>query len=153
MINLFEYQNKATFPEEHFEHLEVFLDDIWNKREKSVYYNEEENREEVQRFLQFFHKTKELKSNKFVGVIHFNDQTINLLPKIFHSKNDVTEDDVKVINAHVLWWLSYCRKLKFPNYFYNDIFLKDELDKLRFIDNLLDIKDLRLDSKLEDCEL
>ncbi len=116
MINLFEYQNKTTFPEEHFEDLEVFLDDIWNKREKSVYYNEEENREEVQRFLQFFHKTKELKSNKFIGVIHFHDQTINLLPKIFHSKNDVTEDDVKVVNAHVLWWLSYCRKLKFPNY-------------------------------------
>jgi 5-methylcytosine-specific restriction enzyme subunit McrC len=116
VINLFEYQNKATFPEEHFENLEVFLDDIWNKREKSVYYNEEENREEVQRFLQFFHKTKELKSNKFVGVIHFQEQTINLLPKIFHSNNNTTEDDVKVINAHVLWWLSYCRKLKFPNY-------------------------------------
>ncbi|MEQ3690870.1 MAG: hypothetical protein ABNG98_05080, partial [Flavobacterium sp.] len=85
-------------------------------REKSVYYNEEENREEVQRFLQFFHKTKELKSNKFVGVIHFQEQTINLLPKIFHSNEVATKDDVKVINAHVLWWLSYCRKLKFPNY-------------------------------------
>ena len=34
-------------------------------------------------------------------------------------------------------------------YFHNDIFLKYELDKLRFIDNLLDIKDLRLDSKFE----
>ena len=56
MINLFEYKNKATFPEEHFDDLEMFLDDIWNKREKSAYYNEEENREEVQRFLQFFHK-------------------------------------------------------------------------------------------------
>ena len=51
MINLFEYKNKVTFPEEHFENLEMFLDDIWNKREKSVYYTEEENREEVQRFL------------------------------------------------------------------------------------------------------
>lgn len=116
MINLFEYKNKTAFPEEHFEDLEMFLDDIWNKREKSFYYNEEENREEVQRFLQFFHKTKELKSNKFVGVIHFQEQTINLLPKIFHQDKNATEDDVKVINAHVLWWLSYCRKLKFPNY-------------------------------------
>ena len=116
MINLFEYKNKVTFPEEHFENLEMFLDDIWNKREKSNYYTEEENREEVQRFLQFFHKTNELKSNKFVGVIHFQEQTINLLPKIFHCNETATEDDVKVINAHVLWWLSYCRKLKFPNY-------------------------------------
>lgn len=117
MINLFEYQNKANFPEEHFENLEVFLDDIWNKREKSSYYNEDENREEVQHFMQFLHKSNQLKSNKYVGVIHFEDQTINLLPKIFHeAAKEASLHDVKAINAHVLWWLSYCRKLKFPNY-------------------------------------
>ncbi|WP_318640692.1 McrC family protein [Flavobacterium ardleyense] len=116
MINLFEYQNKETFPEQHFENLEVFLDAVWNKREKSTYYSEEENREEVQHFLQFLHKNKELKSNKFVGVIHFENQTINLLPKIFYDGTEAEENDVKVINSHILWWLSYCRKLKFPNY-------------------------------------
>lgn len=116
MINLFEYQNKIAFPEEHFENLEVFLEAIWSKREKSSYYSEEENREEVQHFIQFLHKNKELKSNKFVGVIHFEDQTINLLPKLFFKGNEVTSDDVRLINAHILWWLSYCRKLRFPNY-------------------------------------
>lgn len=118
MMNLFEYQNKAAFPEEHFENLEVFLDEIWNKREKSSYYNnEEENREEVQHFLQFLHKTNQLKSNKYVGVIHFENQTINLLPKIFYdASKEASKKEVKVINSHVLWWLSYCRKLKFPNY-------------------------------------
>jgi len=116
MINLFEYQNKDSFIDEYFEDLEIFLDSIWNKREKSTYYTDEENREEVQRFLQFFHNTNELKSNKFVGVIHFRDQTINLLPKIFHQNKPVDNEDIMVINSHVLWWLSYCRKLKFPNY-------------------------------------
>jgi len=116
MINLFEYQNKVAFPEKHFDNLELFLDDIWSKREKSSYYNEEENREEVQHFLQFLHKNKELKSNKFVGVIHFEDQTINLLPKIFFKGTEATHEYVKIINSHVLWWLSYCRKLRFPNY-------------------------------------
>lgn len=116
MTNLFEYQNKVEFPEKHFDNLEVFLDAIWNRREKSPYYNEDENREEVQHFLQFLHKNNELKSNKFVGVIHFEDQTINLLPKIFYKGTAATNDDVKVINAHILWWLSYCRKLRFPNY-------------------------------------
>lgn len=117
MINLFEYKNNADFPKEHFENLEVFLDDIWNKREKSSYYNEDENREEVQHFLQFLHKINQLKSNKYVGVIHFENQTINLLPKIFYDPSkETSEQDVKIINAHVLWWLSYCRKLKFPNY-------------------------------------
>jgi 5-methylcytosine-specific restriction enzyme subunit McrC len=116
MINLFEYQNKVAFPENHFDNLEVFLDAIWSKREKSSYYNEDENREEVQHFLQFLHKNKELKSNKFVGVIHFENQTINLLPKIFYNGTDATHEEVKIINSHVLWWLSYCRKLRFPNY-------------------------------------
>ncbi|MGL2963864.1 McrC family protein [Flavobacterium sp. RSB2_4_14] len=116
MINLFEYQNKVAFPEQHFDNLEMFLDAIWSKREKSSYYNEDENREEVQHFLQFLHKNKELKSNKFVGVIHFEDQTINLLPKIFYTGTETTPETVKIINSHVLWWLSYCRKLRFPNY-------------------------------------
>lgn len=116
MINLFEYQNKVAFPEQHFDNLEMFLDTIWSKREKSSYYTEEENREEVQHFLQFLHKKKELKSNKFVGVIHFEDQTINLLPKIFYTGTEPTSETIKIINTHVLWWLSYCRKLRFPNY-------------------------------------
>lgn len=116
MINLFEYKNKESLDKEHFEDLEMFLDSIWNKREKTEYYTEEENREEVQRFLQFFHRTNELKSNKYVGVIHFQNQTINLLPKIFYEENEVDENKVFVINTHILWWLSYCRKLKFPNY-------------------------------------
>lgn len=116
MINLFEYQNKVSFPPEQYDNLEEFLDAVWSKREKSSYYNEDENREEVQHFIQFLHKNQELKSNKFVGVIHFEEQTINLLPKIFYNDQEATVDDVKIINAHVLWWLSYCRKLRFPNY-------------------------------------
>lgn len=116
MINLFEYQNKVAFPVQHFDNLEVFLDAIWSKREKSSYYNEDENREEVQHFIQFLHKNKELKSNKFVGVIHFENQTINLLPKIFYKGTEASSNEVKLINAHILWWLSYCRKLRFPNY-------------------------------------
>ena len=116
MINLFEYQNKVAFPETHFDNLEIFLDAIWSKREKSSYYNEDENREEVQHFIQFLHKNKELKSNKFVGVIHFENQTINLLPKLFYKGTEATAIEVKLINSHILWWLSYCRKLRFPNY-------------------------------------
>jgi 5-methylcytosine-specific restriction enzyme subunit McrC len=117
MINLFEYKNVSEFPKEHFDDLEVFLDEIWSKREKSGYYfNEDENRIEQQRFIQFFHKNKTLKSNKYVGVIHYEGETINLLPKIFHTGEDPSTSDLNAINKHILWWLSYCRKLKFPNY-------------------------------------
>ncbi|HAX14546.1 MAG TPA: hypothetical protein DIV44_15130 [Leeuwenhoekiella sp.] len=119
MINLFEYQNQEPFEADQFDELELFLDDIWNKREKSSYFSVSEDEElvEAQRFLQLLRKEHHLKSNKYVGVIHFNKQTINLLPKVFFQNGKTyTEKDVRSINAHVLWWLSYCRKLRFPNY-------------------------------------
>lgn len=119
MINLFEYQNKEELPNE-FDDLEMFLDDIWNQREKSGYYfgkDEEDEKVEAQRFLQFLHKTGEVISNKYVGVIHYEGQKINLLPKIFFEDGTkTTQRDINAIQQHILWWLSYCRKIKFPNY-------------------------------------
>lgn len=114
MINLFEYQNKVEF-DNSFDGLEDFLDEIWKRREKNPYFNDiEDDKIESQRFLQFIHKSNELKSNKYVGVIHYNGIRINLLPKIFYEKG--FEFDVHQIQNHILWWLSYCRKIKLPNY-------------------------------------
>ena len=119
MINLFEYQNKVNIPDS-FEGLEGFLDEIWNSREKNSYYckNEyEDGKIESQRFLQFIHKSNELKSNKYVGVIHYNGNKINLLPKIFFdAEKEYSVNKVNQIQNHILWWLSYCRKIKFPSY-------------------------------------
>ncbi len=118
MINLFEYQNKTVLTPD-FEGLELFLDDIWRNREKSPYWYGEENdtKIEAQQFLQFLHKTDEIKSNKYVGVIHYEGKKINLLPKIFFDGDrEYSKTDVHAIQQHILWWLSYCRKIKFPNY-------------------------------------
>jgi len=117
MINLFEYQNKVTI-QDAFEGLEGFLEEIWNSREKNSFYTANGNDKiESQRFLQFIHKTNELKSNKYVGVIHYNGKKINLLPKIFFDpEKEYSINEVNQIQNHILWWLSYCRKIKFPNY-------------------------------------
>ncbi|MDA8980019.1 McrC family protein [Chitinophagales bacterium] len=117
MINLFEYQNKVDIHDS-FEGLEGFLDEIWNSREKNSFYSENGNDKiESQRFLQFIHKSNELKSNKYVGVIHYEGNKINLLPKIFFdSEKEYQTNEVNQIQNHILWWLSYCRKIKFPNY-------------------------------------
>jgi len=117
MINLFEYQNKAKI-QGSFGALEGLLDDIWNKRERSSFYSDEEkDTVESQRFLQFLHQSNEIRANKYVGVIHFGDKKINLLPKIFYDQNyEYSENGVAQIQNHVLWWLSYCRKIKFPKY-------------------------------------
>ena len=117
MINLFEYENKVPFKDD-FDGLELFLDDIWKNREKNSFYSDnEEDKIESQRFLQFLYKSKEIKSNKYVGVIHYNGQKINLLPKIFFDPTqDCSSNEVHQIQNHILWWLSYCRKIKFPSY-------------------------------------
>lgn len=117
MINLYEYQNKVDI-QDSFEGLEGFLDEIWNSREKNSFYSiNGDDRIESQRFLQFIHKSNELKSNKYVGVIHYEGNKINLLPKIFFdSEKEYQTNEVNQIQNHILWWLSYCRKIKFPNY-------------------------------------
>jgi 5-methylcytosine-specific restriction enzyme subunit McrC len=117
MINLFEYQNKVDI-QDSFEGLEGFLDEIWNSREKNSFYSENGNEKiESQRFLQFIHKSNKLKSNKYVGVIHYDGNKINLLPKIFFdSEKEYQTNEVNQIQNHILWWLSYCGKIKFPNY-------------------------------------
>jgi 5-methylcytosine-specific restriction enzyme subunit McrC len=117
MYNLFEYQNKISY-DKSLEGLEAFLDDIWNKRElSSIYIDGENERIETQKFLNFISKTNELKSNKYVGVIHYKGQKINLLPKIlFDGEREYSENEISQMQNHILWWLSYCRKIKFPNY-------------------------------------
>ena len=117
MLNLFEYQNKVAF-DGSAEGLEAFLDSIWQKRERFGLEEESEGeRSEAQRFIQFLYKTKEIKSNKYVGVIHYEGHRINLLPKLFYREgHTLTEAEAAHIQSHVLWWLSYCRKIKFPNY-------------------------------------
>jgi len=117
MIHLFEYQNKVPYSGD-FQELETFLDEIWLKREKSGFYANGGNEKiEAQQFLQFLHKTQEIKSNKYIGVIHFEGHKINLLPKIFYDEQRTyTDNESCAIQNHILWWLSYCRKVKFPNY-------------------------------------
>ncbi|MFA5546411.1 MAG: hypothetical protein WDA14_12250 [Sphaerochaetaceae bacterium] len=118
MINLFEYQNKADISESLENGLEEFLDEVWAKREKNPYFDQEQaDKVENQQFLQFLHKTNQIKSNNYVGVIHFEGHRINLLPKVFFKPDqEYREVDIQNIQHHILWWLSYCRKIRFPNY-------------------------------------
>ena len=117
MINLFEYQNKVSNSDS-LSGLEDFLDDIWSRREKFSYFKQDKSdNSDSQKFINFLRKTNEIKSNKYVGVIYFQGERINLLPKIFYDPNKkYSENDICQIQNHFLWYISHCRKIKFPSY-------------------------------------
>lgn len=117
-IDLFEYSNKVEYQGD-LDSLERFLDNIWKNRDiSSINYEIEErdiDRElkGKQKFISLF-RDRTIKSKNYVGVIRFDNNTINLLPKIFFTGQDHPQQHTEAIQAHILWWLSYCKKFKFP---------------------------------------
>lgn len=118
-MHLFEYQNGEDFLGS-AAGLEQFLDEIWKKRDRNAsWYSEEEmpHSDGAQPFIRFSHRSKQVKSGKFVGTIFYEGHRLNLLPKIFYRENqDHSEDSILQMQQHILWWLSYCRRIKFPQY-------------------------------------
>ncbi len=122
IINLFEYSNQESFKGD-LESFETFLDSIWENRHRQDFSYQDISDEDVfdtsiaskQKFITFL-KGGSIKSRKYVGIIKFNNHTINLLPKIFYSNDteNLTRSEIQAIQANILWWLSYCRKIKFP---------------------------------------
>ena len=125
MINLFEYKWNNEIPDSLMdEHFENYLDNIWKDRPKvenwySGEIEEPETDKNKQRFIRF--RVHKLSSRNYVGVIRYNDTEINLLPKIFYKKeydgtNGVkpTTEEIKNIYLHILYWLSYSKKIQFP---------------------------------------
>ena len=122
-LNLFEYkwneEIPATLDGDSFEN---YLDNIWNDRPKVKNWHSEEIDESEayknkQRFIRF--RAKEISSRNYVGVIRYNDTEINLLPKIFYKKeyegiDGVSTKDIQNIHLHILYWLSYNKKIQFP---------------------------------------
>jgi 5-methylcytosine-specific restriction enzyme subunit McrC len=114
---LFEYRN--TIPRsDSMEGLEAFLEQIWDKRERSVWHTETDaDQSSAQQILQFLYKTSTIKARNYVGVIHFNGNRINILPKIFYQEeHEYQPHEIAAMHNHVLWWLSYCQRIKFPSY-------------------------------------
>ncbi len=119
-VNLFEYENREDIPfsNSELEDLEIFLDNIWSARaEVNDAILQNNNDIEQQRFIQILRQTNQFKANKYVGVIKFIDKQINLLPKIFYqNRSNLSNKEIITINHHLIWWLSYSGKVRFPNY-------------------------------------
>ena len=121
VYHLFEYAKPTEFTGglDSFNDLDAFLDEIWKKREKSSFnfWNKDNyEKHSPQHFIEFFRKNLTFRSTKYVGIIRYNGQTINLLPKIFDSDNSkgYSDNSIESIQRHILWWLSYCGRFRFP---------------------------------------
>lgn len=108
-----------------------YLSVVWQNRK--LYDNQDEITEEeqqeqliqTQRFFDFTVDGK-ISARNFVGVVQFDGIRIEVYPKIFSGAKTT---DAGKWQLNLLYWLSYCRKIKFP-------FSLAEVAKLNFDDYL-----------------
>lgn len=131
-MRLFEWDSKA------FDGNQQILSDfvkylavVWQSRKRYIQISEEISEEEQQeekiqkqRFFDFTIDGK-ISARNYVGVVQFEDVRIEVYPKIFSRE----EGNEKKWQVNLLYWLSYCRKIKFP-------FSVAEVTKLDFEDFL-----------------
>lgn len=109
-----------------------YLSGVWQNRNRFVEsfneLSEEEEQEEriqKQRFFDFTIDGK-ISARNYVGVVQYDGIRVEVYPKIFA---DFETEDLKQWQLNMLYWLSYCRKVKFP-------FSFADVSKLQFDDFL-----------------
>ena len=120
-LYLFEFANREK-PSINCDELEAFLNELWRKRgahQLSPLHTSDQDRpsSSSQRFLHLL-RDGSIQSRNYVGIIHYKGQAVHLLPKVFYEEDKAyTSQETQAIQAHVLWWLSYSDKLRFPKSF------------------------------------
>lgn len=94
-----------------------YLSGVWQNRNRYVEstdeLSEEEQQEEriqKQRFFDFTIDGK-ISARNYVGVVQYDGIRIEVYPKIF-AEDEI--ENLKQWQLNMLYWLSYCRKVKFP---------------------------------------
>ena len=117
-MRLFEWHNKdfsqykSKLPE-----FVNYLSEVWQSRNRYNEAEEELTEEEIQerrmakqRFFDFTYDYK-ISARNYIGVVQYDDIRIEVYPKIFASAKD---KDWSQAQFNILFWLSYCRKIRFP---------------------------------------
>ncbi len=112
-FNLVENQTRvADFPAKiSLVALNQYLDEVWQSRARfddTVYGEISSN----QPFLIFGQDLKTgkatVRAGKYVGFIQYEGLTIQIIPKLFKA------EQAPAAFKHLIWWLSYCRRVRFP---------------------------------------
>lgn len=134
-MRLFEWHSDSF--KEHWKMLPDFVNylaGVWQSRncysEFSDEISEEEQLEEKIQKQRFFDFTVDGKifARNYVGVVQFEGIRIEVYPKIF-AKKEIENVAEKKWQLNLLYWLSYCRKIKFP-------FSFADVSKMKFDDYL-----------------
>lgn len=99
--------------------LEGYLRALWRDY-KNLWVDETQetdiiNISNYQPFISF--DGEKARANNFVGFINCNDDSLEIYPKIFQGMHKPNKD---LMHRHLFYWLSYCKKIKFP---FNQSFL------------------------------
>jgi 5-methylcytosine-specific restriction enzyme subunit McrC len=94
-----------------------YLSGVWQNRNRYVEVSDDiseeaqqEQKIHKQRFFDFTVDGK-ISARNYVGVVQYEDIRIEVYPKIFA---DDKIEDVQKWQLNLLYWLTYCRKIKFP---------------------------------------
>jgi 5-methylcytosine-specific restriction enzyme subunit McrC len=105
-----------------------YLAGVWQSRNRYIELSEEELEKQKIQKQQFFDFTFDgkISARNYVGVVQYEGVRIEVYPKIFA---DSKTQDVRNWQLNLLYWLTYCRKIKFP-------FSFADVSKLKFDDYL-----------------
>ncbi|MHA4262899.1 McrC family protein [Bacillus cereus] len=115
-MELFEYGKYEKLSDStSIEKLKLYLTDVWDKRVGTPQKEDEESEELIgsKRFNQGFLKFdgQYIRAKNYVGLIKYEDETINIYPKIFKYKEN---HNFNFYFNNLLYWLSYSDKIHFP---------------------------------------
>jgi 5-methylcytosine-specific restriction enzyme subunit McrC len=117
-MRLFEWQSAfLDATQDETNRLVEYLAGVWSNRQRYVTQEENLSEEEIherdiqkQRFFDFTIDGK-ISARNYVGLVQFEGRRIEVYPKIF--ANDISLDFQRW-QLNLLYWLTYCRKIKFP---------------------------------------
>ncbi len=117
--SIYEHGNSVKIPNR--KDLEMFLISV---REEFDNYRDIDKENNRQNFLAFDGDLARAKN--YCGFVHTPDVQIDIWPKLFDSHHP-TDENKSIYIQHILYWLSYCTKWKFP-------FLKNKLESIEITD-------------------
>lgn len=105
----YEWQNIEISKSLNLNKLSDFLNDIWTTK-YAFSANQKENTKQL--FVNI--EGNKLKARNFVGFIYFENEWIEIYPKIFAQTEKPTVAEKQNMIANLMYWLKYSQRLRFP---------------------------------------